>query len=80
MLLALSVLAKVTPVPSITLSESVAVTNPKPTQLRLGQQLEQTYKARYKSDYFPQTGAVRPPRYIADSKGNHYITVQVPIS
>jgi hypothetical protein len=62
---------------SIALSESVAVTVPKPNQLKLLRPLETTYKARYKSDYFPQTGVVRRPRYVADDKGNHCVTLQV---
>ncbi|CAF1360790.1 unnamed protein product [Adineta steineri] len=38
--------------------------------------LENTYKARYKSDYFPQTGNVRRPRYVSDNASNHFITLQ----
>jgi hypothetical protein len=62
---------------SIFLSKSVAVTVPTPKQLQLVHALEDTYRARYKSDYFPQKGAVRRPRYIADNCGNHHITLQV---
>lgn len=46
-------------------------------QLQLVYPLESTYRARYKSDYFPQNGLVRKPRYIADNAGNHFITLQV---
>lgn len=49
------------------------------TKLRLVYPLESFYRARYKSDYFPQNGIVRKPRYIADSAGNHFITLQVKI-
>jgi hypothetical protein len=64
--------------PSIFLSNSVAITNSKSRQLQLVYPLEKTYRARYKSDYFPQTGSVRRPRYIADSATNHFITLQLP--
>ncbi|CAF0973617.1 unnamed protein product [Adineta steineri] len=63
---------------SISLSESVAVTVPTPNQLILVHPLENTYKARYKSDYFPQTGNVRRPRYVSDNASNHFITLQLP--
>jgi hypothetical protein len=63
--------------PSISLSNSVAVTRPKPGKLQLIFPLEDTYRARYKSDYFPQNGMVRRPRYITDSEANHFITLQV---
>jgi hypothetical protein len=62
---------------SILLSKSVAVTLPTPNQLHLAYPLEDTYRARYKSDYFPQSGTVRRPRYVADNVGNHCITLQV---
>jgi hypothetical protein len=63
---------------SVPLSNSVAVTtNSKPKQLQLVYPLEDTYRARYKSDYFPQSGTVRRPRYIADNASNHFITLQV---
>jgi len=55
----------------------VAVTVPTPNQLQLSHPLEDTYRARYKSDYFPQKGSVRRPRYVADNAGNHFITLQV---
>jgi len=62
----------------ISLSNSVAITNnSKPGQLQLVYPLEGTYRARYKSDYFPQNGSVRRPRYIADNATNHFITLQV---
>jgi hypothetical protein len=38
---------------------------------------EESYKPRYKSDYFAQNGKIRSPRYVADAKGNHYITMKV---
>ncbi len=62
---------------SISLSNSVAVTVPTPNQLQLVYPLEDTYRPRYKSDYFPQKGAVRRPRYVADNVGNHFVTLQV---
>jgi hypothetical protein len=62
---------------SILLSKSVAVTVPTPNQLQLVHPLEDTYRARYKSDYFPQKGPVRRPRYVADNVGNHFVTLQV---
>ena len=62
---------------SIELSTSVAVTVPTPNQLKIVYQLEDTYRARYKSDYFPQSGSFRRPRYVADKGGNHYVTIQV---
>ncbi|CAF3745604.1 unnamed protein product [Rotaria sordida] len=61
---------------SIHLSNRVAITNSK--QLQLAYPLENTYRARYKSDYFPQSGTVRRPRYIADNASNHFITLQLP--
>ncbi|CAF3801644.1 unnamed protein product [Rotaria magnacalcarata] len=63
---------------SIELSKSVAVTVPTPNQLKIVYQLEDTYRARYKSDYFPQNGSCRRPRYVADKEGNHYVTIQMP--
>ena len=47
------------------------------SRLRLVYPIEDTYRPRYKSDYFPQTGSVRHPRYIADSASNHFISLQV---
>jgi hypothetical protein len=63
---------------SIPLSNSVAVTVPSPHQLQLVYGLEDVYRPRYKSDYFPQTGKVRHPRYVADKYGNHYVTLKMP--
>ncbi|CAF4844484.1 unnamed protein product [Rotaria sp. Silwood1] len=63
---------------SIPLSTSVAVTVPAPNRLLILQPLEDTYRARYKSDYFPQSGTSRRPRYVADKVGNHYVTLQMP--
>lgn len=62
---------------SISLSNSVAVTVHTRNTLQLTHQLEDTYRARYKSDYFPQKGEPRRPRYVADNKGNHCVTLQV---
>ena len=62
---------------SIALSESVAVTVPTPNQLQLVTPLEETYRARYKSDYFPQNGISRRPRYVSDSSGRHYVKLKV---
>ena len=62
---------------SILLSQSVAVTIAAPSQLQLLHPLEDIYRPRYKSDYFPQKGAVRRPRYITDNAKNHFVTIQV---
>jgi hypothetical protein len=62
---------------SIPLSQSVSVGLPMSSALQLVHPLEATYRARYKSDYFPQSGIVRSPRYVADHLGNHCITLQV---
>lgn len=66
---------------SISLSNSVAVTvhTGTPNRLQLVCPLEETYRARYKSDYFPQKGEPRRPRYVADSNGHHWVTLQVRI-
>lgn len=45
--------------------------------IRLISPIEKTYRARYKSDYFPQNNAPRKPRYIADLHGNHFLQIQV---
>ncbi|CAF2464855.1 unnamed protein product [Rotaria sp. Silwood2] len=63
---------------SVPLSSRVAITNSNSKQLQLVYPLENTYRARYKSDYFPQNGTVRRPRYIADHASNHFITLQLP--
>ncbi|UJR25781.1 hypothetical protein I4U23_007134 [Adineta vaga] len=42
--------------------------------------LEECFRARYKSDYFAQNGRKRKPRYIMDALGNHFVTVQVPVN
>jgi hypothetical protein len=55
----------------------VAVTVPSPNRLQLLFELEHEYRARYKSDYFPQNGSARRPRYVADVLGNHYVSLQV---
>ena len=74
---ALAVVHSETTEPTIPLSNSVLVTIPTPSQLRLVHPLEETFRPRYKSDYFPQKGPVRRPRYVADKEGNHYATIQV---
>jgi len=71
-------LTKIVPDHSILLSQSVAVTVPTPNQLQFVYPLEDIYRARYKSDYFPQSGSVRRPRYVSDNAGNHLITLQMP--
>ncbi|UJR23129.1 hypothetical protein I4U23_026149 [Adineta vaga] len=63
---------------SIPLSSHVHITDSSSKKLQLVNLIEETYRARYKSDYFPQNGTVRYPRYIADRKHNHYITLQLP--
>jgi len=40
-------------------------------------ELEEFFRARYKSDYFGQNGKSRKPRYVADRHGNHFITLKV---
>ena len=62
---------------SISLSASVAVTLPTPHQLKLAYPLEDAFRPRYKSDYFPSKGAARRPRYVADDSGNHFVSLQV---
>jgi len=54
------------------------VTVPSPDKLQLQNALEDTYRPRYKSDYFPQNGNVRRPRYVADNTNNHCVTLQMP--
>lgn len=66
----------------VPLSSSVAVPVLKPTQYSSSQiqvvhALEETFKPRYKSDYFSQDGTIRKPRYVADQKGNHYVSLRV---
>lgn len=66
----------------IELSQSVGVglpdrMRPSQSKVRIVHGLEPTYRPRYKSDYFPQNGKSRKPRYVADNTGNHYITLQV---
>ena len=39
--------------------------------------LEESFRPRYKSDYFTQNGTTRKPRYVADRTGNHFITLKV---
>lgn len=63
--------------PPIELSESVAVPESALIPLQILRPLEDTYRPRYKSDYFPQSGSPRLPRYIADDKGQHCITLKV---
>ncbi|CAF1348498.1 unnamed protein product [Adineta steineri] len=68
---------------SIPLSQSIQVAVPKNPKdplhkIRIVNGLKKAYKARYKSDYFSQNGTVRDPRYVADQKGNHFVTLEVP--
>lgn len=63
---------------SINLSLSVAVTTPTPNSLQLVYPLEDIYRPRYKSDYFPSKGAVRRPRYVSDNAGHHYVSLLMP--
>ncbi|CAF0855966.1 unnamed protein product [Adineta ricciae] len=63
---------------AISLSNSVAVTDLASNPLKLLHPLESTYRPRYKSDYFPQNGIVRRPRYVTDDHENHYVTLIMP--
>ncbi|CAF1612074.1 unnamed protein product [Adineta ricciae] len=63
---------------AISLSNSVAVTDLASNPLKLRYPLESTYRPRYKSDYFPQNGIVRRPRYVSDAEENHYVTLIMP--
>lgn len=47
-------------------------------KISLVYELEETYRPRYKSDYFAQNGTTRKPRYVADRNNNHFITLKVP--
>ncbi|CAF1104255.1 unnamed protein product [Rotaria sp. Silwood1] len=58
---------------SVTLSNCVAITNSKSKKIQLVYPLENTYRARYKSDYFPQNGTL-PTDYQYDVE-NDYIRV-----
>ncbi|CAF1026984.1 unnamed protein product [Rotaria sordida] len=67
----------------IFLSSSVDVGIPKTLlqsshKIELVNELEETFRPRYKSDYFAQNGKTRKPRYVADRRGNHFITLRVP--
>lgn len=64
---------------SSVLSKSLVLSSLELKPLILIYPLEKIYRARYKSDYFPQNGIVRRPRYIADNAANHFITLQVDI-
>lgn len=66
--------------PSVALSQSVQITKLPETQRLLISPLEKEFRARYKSDYFPSSGSPRSPRYVADERGNHRISVQVQIT
>jgi len=66
----------------IPLSQSVGVGVPQKFsklshQIEIVNDLEETYRPRYKSDYFAQNGKLRKPRYVADRLGNHYVTLKV---
>lgn len=67
------------PVP---LSDSVAVGVPpnlfkQSHSIQVKFELEESFRPRYKSDYFGMNGKTRKPRYVADRKGNHFITLNV---
>lgn len=64
------------------LSSSVAVPQQRrdlniPRPIQIAYELEQDFKARYKTDYYSQDGQIRSPRYVADRHGNHFITLKV---
>ncbi|CAF4408999.1 unnamed protein product, partial [Adineta steineri] len=66
----------------VALSQSVGVGQtqniPKPSQkLSIVHDLEESFRPRYKSDYFAQNGKNRKPRYVADRIGNHFVTIKV---
>lgn len=67
------------------LSQSVGVGEPQQiinaTQKKIAivNDLEEWFRPRYKSDYFAQNGNSRKPRYVADRKGNHFVTLKVPV-
>ncbi|CAF0946196.1 unnamed protein product [Rotaria sp. Silwood1] len=68
---------------SIPLSLSVDVGVPKLLlnlcpKIELVHELEETFRPRYKSDYFAQNGTTRKPRYVTDRRGNHYVSLRVP--
>ncbi|CAF1091317.1 unnamed protein product [Didymodactylos carnosus] len=63
---------------NIQLSKSVGVINALSKQLQLVYPLEETFRLRYKSDYFPQNGHVRKPRYVSDGVGNHFVSLKIP--
>ncbi|CAF0964854.1 unnamed protein product [Didymodactylos carnosus] len=63
---------------SIPLSQSVGIMPVSPYQLQILFPLEEMYRPRYKSDYFPESGNVRKPRYVSDSVGNHFISLKIP--
>lgn len=45
--------------------------------IKLAFDLEAEYKPRYKSDYHPQNGDIRSPRFVTDCFGHNFITLQV---
>ncbi|CAF3787478.1 unnamed protein product [Adineta steineri] len=68
----------------VALSQSVGVGQtqniPKPSQkISIPYDLEESFRPRYKSDYFAQNGKNRKPRYVADRIGNHFVTIKVPV-
>ncbi|CAF1479965.1 unnamed protein product, partial [Didymodactylos carnosus] len=69
---------KLETVGSILLSGSVAIIPISSDQLQLVHPLEETYRSRYKSDYFPENGQVRKPRYVTDSVRNHFVSIKIP--
>lgn len=61
---------------SVGIGESQAFFGPAP-KIEIAYDLEETYRPRYKSDYFAQNGRNRKPRYVTDRLGNHYVTLKV---
>ena len=47
------------------------------SKIEIVHDLEETYRPRYKSDYFGQNGKHRKPRYVADRLNNHYLSIKV---
>ena len=68
-------------VDDLLLTYSVGACTPHQTSnsldLEIVNDLEETYRPRYKSDYFTKTGQSRRPRYVKDRLGNHYVSLKV---
>jgi hypothetical protein len=62
---------------SMALTASRVHVNDLPKKLNIVYALEESFRLRYKSDYFSTDGKKRPPRYVADRHGRHYITLKV---